>query len=338
MATDSRPIILVIGDPLVSAATIAAPLHQRLADDYTIVEHEWAISLDELVNVNRTVEQGGPGAVTVDDLPDVGFDRVAGVVTQFHPLTAGVLDRWPALSFAATLRAGVENIDTAALERRGVALVNNAGRNANAVAEFTVAAILGLLRRIGENHHYVRRGDWRPPEPAEGYQELAGKTIGLVGLGAIGSLVTRRLSGFDLRFLVSDPFTDLSGRDDVTAAELTELLPASDVVSLHARLTPETHHLIGARELDLLRPHAVLVNTARAELVDEAALVERLADGRIAGAALDVFSVEPLPAGHPLRTMPTVALSPHLAGATAQATSRAPELLANRIVDLLGDR
>src|SRR5262245_15285062 len=147
---DSRPVILVVGDPLVPASTIAEPLHRRLSGDYDIQEHQWDISLDDLVNLNRTVEQHGPAAVPVADLPyaEAG-DRVAGVVTQFHPLTAAALARWPRLEFVATLRAGTENIDTAELGRRGVALVNNAGRNANAVAEFTVAAILGLLRRIG---------------------------------------------------------------------------------------------------------------------------------------------------------------------------------------------
>ena len=312
---------------------------------YAVREHDWRVSLDEAVEVNRTVERHGPDSVEVPPLPDLVHECVAGVVTQFHPLPASVLSRWPGLEFVATLRAGTENIDTAELRRRGVALITNAGRNANAVAEFTVAAILGVLRRIGEGHHAIRTGGWRPGEPIAGYQELAGLTVGLVGFGAVGSLVARRLSGFDTRILVTDPYAELAGPTTgpasgptytaVEAVPLPTLLRSANVVSLHARLTAETRHLLDTAELDLMPRHAVLVNTARAELVNEDALVERLVDGRIAGAALDVFSTEPLPGDHPLRRLPTVSLSPHLAGATAQARLRAPALLADRIASLL---
>ena len=331
----SSPVVLVIGDPFVPAATIAAPLY-GLAPDWTVVEHDWDVPFDQAVDVNRQVERDGPeaGAVELTSAEDPA--RVIGVVTQFHPLPARTLTRWPQLRFVATLRAGTENVDVEELRRRGVPLVDNAGRNANAVAEFTVGAILGQLRRLGEHHHSIRTGGWRAPEPDGGYQELAGMTVGLVGFGAIGSLVATKLGGFDVRLLASDPFADLAGRGDVEGVDLSTLLRDSDVVSLHTRLTPDTQHLLGAAELDLLRPHAVLVNTARAELVDEDALVARLRDGRIGGAALDVFGTEPLPRDHPLRSLPQVALSPHLAGATAQARDRAPQLLARRIADRLG--
>jgi D-3-phosphoglycerate dehydrogenase / 2-oxoglutarate reductase len=335
MTAPVQKLVLVIGDPFVPAAVLAGPVRARLPAGYAVCEHDWQIDLDAAVEINRTIERRGPDAVAPPPLPDIAHDLVAGVVTQFHPLSARTLGHWPALEFVATLRAGTENIDTAELRRRGVTLVANAGRNANAVAEFTVAAILGVLRQIGEGHHAVRSGGWRPAAPAAGYQELAGLTVGLVGFGAVGSLVSRRLRGFDTRILASDPYADLAGHTDVEAVGLPKLLRSADVVSLHARLTDRTRHLLDASALDLLAPHAVLVNTARAELVDEDALVERLVDGRIAGAALDVFSVEPLPADHPLRRLPSVSLSPHLAGATTQARQRAPALLADRIATLL---
>ena len=128
-----------------------------------------------------------------------------------------------------------------------------------------------------------------------------------------------------------DPWVEVS-ESGVEAVDRETLLRAADVVSLHARLTPQTHGLIGPSELDLMRPTALLVNTARAQLVDEPALLDRLQSGRLGGAALDVFGIEPLPPDHPLRSLPNVSLSPHLAGATAQARRNAPQLLADRIV------
>ncbi|GAA5028766.1 NAD(P)-dependent oxidoreductase [Actinopolymorpha pittospori] len=335
MLTAPDRLILVIGDPFVSAAAMAAPLRPLLPAGYAVVEHDWPIALEEAVEVNRVVERAGPDAARLAPLPDLDAERLAGVVTGFHPLTASTLSGWPRLSFVATLRAGTEHIDDAELRRRGVPLVNNAGRNANAVAEFTVASILGHLRHVGEGHHAIRTGGWRPTAPKRGYQELSGATVGLVGFGAVGALVARRLRGFETRVLVSDPWADLSGHAGVRGVPLPELLREADIVSLHARLTPQTRHLLGAAELDLLAPHALLVNTARAELVDEEALVERVVDGRIAGAVLDVFGTEPLPRDHPLRVLPSVSLSPHLAGSTVQARTRAPALLAERIVAVL---
>jgi D-3-phosphoglycerate dehydrogenase len=330
MDQDKRDI-LVLGDPYVSASKLAAPVAELLGDRYRIIEYDWTMSFEELVKANLRIEQMGADAVTVPGEYGEDPERIVAVLTQFFPLSASTLQRWPNLRIAATLRAGVENIDTAELERRGVQLVNNAGRNANAVAEFAVGMILARLRGIGAGHHCMREGGWRPEPPSAGYQELSGKVVGIVGLGSVGSIVAHRLSGFDVELLGFDPYVGSSSAPNVELTSLESLLRRSDVVTVHARLVPATRNLIGADQLALMRPDAIIVNTGRAELIDEAELVARLADGRIAGAALDVFTEEPLPADHPLRHIESVLLSPHLAGTTVQAVSRGPQLIAERL-------
>jgi D-3-phosphoglycerate dehydrogenase / 2-oxoglutarate reductase len=261
---------------------------------------------------------------------------VIGAVTHFYPLSERQLDRWPGLQFVATVRSGIENIDRHALDRRSVPLLRNTGRNANAVAEFAVAAMLAQLRRIGEGHHLVRTGQWRPAVPLSALRELSELTVGLIGCGAVGSRVARRLSGFEPRLLINDPWLAADAAPPGAAlVPLDRLLAEADIISVHARSSPDTFHLLGPAELDLVRPDAVIINTARAELIDEEALIDRLRDGRIGGAVLDVFSVEPLPADHTLRSLPNVTLSPHVAGLTLDARTNAPRLIARRIADFL---
>ncbi|WP_161606250.1 NAD(P)-dependent oxidoreductase [Microlunatus speluncae] len=328
----SDRLIVILGDPMISAETVRMAFHDRLPAGWRPWTQDWAAPTEEVIEANRLVERGGPDAFR-PPWPELDDDQVGGVITHFYPLPRALLSRWPRLDFVATLRAGTEHIDTAELDRRGVTLIRNTGRNANAVAEFTVAAMLGQLRRLGEGQQAIRTGGWRPEIPAGGFRELTGRTIGLIGYGAVGSLVARRLSGFEPRLLVFDPWLDPTGLPaGAEAVALPDLLARAEIISLHARSTPETRHLIGPAELDRLRPDAILINTARAELVDEAAMIERLVDGRLAGAALDVFGTEPLPADHVLRRLTTVALSPHVAGFTVEARTRAPALLADRVL------
>lgn len=332
----TTPTILVFGDPMLPADRIAARFAEALSPEYTIGTHQWGLSYDEAVAANRAIERGGPDAVAVD--PDLQVDpaSVVGVVTHFFPLGEALLARFRSLRFVATVRAGAENIDDEYLSRSGIELINNAGRNANAVAEMTIALILSRLRGVGEGHHRLRSGEWRPADYAEGYHELAGSPIGLIGLDAIGRLVLHRLSGFDLDACYYDPYAEQVEVHGARPAGLDELLERSRIVSLHARHVPGNPPILGADELDRMREDAILVNTARSGLIDEEALLERLRSGRIAGASLDVFGVEPLPEDHPLRILPTVALSPHLGGVTVEARTRAPGLLADRVVQFLG--
>ncbi len=233
------------------------------------------------------------------------------------------------------LRGGTENVDVAYATGRGMTVMNTPGRNARAVAECTLGLILGEVRNIARSHGLLMNGRWQRTYPnSDVIPEVCGKTVGLVCYGAVGRLVAGYLQAMGSRILAYDPFV----RGDPAPAamvDLETLLRESDVVSIHARLTRETQHLIGEKQLALMKPTAVLVNTARSGLVDEAALVRALQARRIMGAALDVFDVEPLPADHPMLKLDNVTLTPHIAGSTIDAFLNSPRLMAGHLARLI---
>jgi len=244
-------------------------------------------------------------------LPEV--DIVVGDWTH----TLRVTDPGPRLALVQMPSVGVDTIDLDRCAAAGVPVANCAGANTVSVAEWCVAATLALLGKTVEGDAAVRRGEW--PQTSLGNRELAGSTIGVVGMGGIGKAAATRFAAFDCQV----QYWSRSRHDDAPAeyVELDELMATSDVVVLVIALSEQTRHLVDARRLALMKPGAVLVNGGRGGLVDEPALVDALRAGTLAGAALDVFAVEPLPADSPLRELP-VLLSPHMAGSTGQAAMR----------------
>lgn len=213
---------------------------------------------------------------------------------------------------------GVDTIDLDACAAAGVPVANCAGANTVSVAEWCVSATLSLLRRTVEADAAVRRGEW--PQTTLGGRELAGSTVGIVGMGGIGRSLVGLFGAFGCRV----DYWSRRRHEDVAAQyiELDELMAGSDVIILVIALGPQTRHLIDARRLGLVKPGALLVNGARGGIVDEPALVTALQHGPLAGAALDVYATEPLPVGSALRDLPQVLLSPHMAGSTGQAAGR----------------
>jgi D-3-phosphoglycerate dehydrogenase len=256
-------------------------------------------------------------------------------VTQMAPFTARVFDASPELRLVTVGRGGPVNVDLAAATRHGVAVTFAPGRNAAAAAEFAVGLMLAALRRIPTADAELKAGRWRGDFYAyeESGSELDGATVGLVGYGAIGRRVARVLSAFGAHVLAADPYADPDAMraDGVEPAGLDDLLRRSTVVSLHARLTPETRHLIDAERLALLPEGAVLVNSARGALLDHAPLPDLLKSGRLRALALDVYDIEPPPADWPLHGVPNVVTAPHLAGATRQTAHRAAQLTAAEV-------
>jgi len=232
----------------------------------------------------------------------------------------------PNLKFVGVCRGEIgAHVDVDAATQRGVLVVNTPGRNAVAVAELTIGLMIALARRIPAADAMIHTGQWQSAvDNLTQWQgvELAGKTAGLIGLGAVGREVAKRLAAFGMHIAVHDPYADrecairLSSFVIPEFVSLDELLAQSDFVSLHCPLNAETTGMIGARELALMKPTAFLVNTARAAIVDEAALVAALREQRIAGAGLDVHLVEPLPPNSPWLALPNVILTPHVGGAT----------------------
>ncbi len=226
----------------------------------------------------------------------------------------------PRLKLVQLISAGYDRIDLAAALKAGVPVANNGGSNSVAVAEATIMLILAILKKLAWQHNNVVKGKWRVGDFAETrLYELAGKTVGVVGLGTIGKKVARRLRGFDVELQYFDIVRLTEHEEDALGVRFVlfeELLRTSDVVTLHVPLTPKTKSLIGTRELSLMKPTAFLVNTCRGPVVDEHALHDALVSKRIAGAALDVMTEEPPAANHPLFALDNVIITPHTAGPT----------------------
>jgi D-3-phosphoglycerate dehydrogenase len=328
--------LLAISDAYIPPGPMRDGLSGLARRGVEIEVRHWAHpSVVELQRDNLRVEQGGPGAVPLAPELTAGIDAIELVVVQFAPVSASFLAAAPRLKAVGVLRSGTENVDGAEAARRGIAVLNTPGRNAQTVAECAIGLMLAEMRNLARSHASLKRGAWCREFPnSDAIPVLGGKTVGLVGYGAVGRIVARCLAPWGCRILAFDPFA--SG--DTAPAVMTglpALLAESDVVSLHARYAPETHHLIGAKELALMKPRAILVNTARSGLVDEAALVAALRARRIMGAALDVFDREPLSPDDPLLALDNVTLTPHLAGSTIDAFHGSPRLMAGHLERML---
>mgnify|MGYP001791285669 CR=1 FL=1 len=227
---------------------------------------------------------------------------------------------------------GFDSIDHRAAAEYGIPVANAAGYNREAVADWTVMAMLNLLRRGNWGDRQMRAGWWGRTEMMG--RQLGSVTVGILGLGNVGGTVARRLTGFGSRVLYSDPdpSREFAGAKRV---ELDELLAAADVVCIHTPLDVDTRGLIGTAQLAAMKPGAILVNAARGPIVDEAALIEALSSGRLAGAGLDVFAVEPLAADSPLRSFENVFISPHSAAATEEADAHLLEVVGENLLRVL---
>ena len=279
---------------------------------------------------------------TEDELDSLLEGCDGGITLLTDRIDGSVLDRHPQLRVISNFAVGYDNIDVPAASERGVLVCNTPEVLTNATADHTWALLLAAARRIPESMAYVRDGKWRTWGPLLLLgQEVSGATIGIVGLGRIGKEVARRARGFDMRVLAFDPFEDAEfARDhEVSYVPLEQLLKDADFVTLHVALTPETQHLIGGNELERMKATAILINASRGPVVDTNALVDALQAGSILGAALDVTDPEPLPADHPLVTMPNCIVVPHTASATVQTRNSMAELAAqNLLAGLRGER
>jgi Lactate dehydrogenase and related dehydrogenases len=249
-----------------------------------------------------------------------------------------LLDTAPDLLVVSNMATGFDNIDVSAAIARGVLVTRTPGVLSETTADFAFALLLAAARRVVEGDRFVREGRWKTwgPETLLG-QDVYGATLGIVGLGGIGREVAKRARGFGMRILYTGPSRkpDAERELGVEFRALDELLRESDFVSLHAPLTPETKHLINARTLRLMKPTAMLVNTGRGPLVDQAALYEALRSGVIAAAALDVTEPEPMSPDDLLLTFPNVIVTPHIASASVATRSRMALLAAENLLTAL---
>jgi phosphoglycerate dehydrogenase-like enzyme len=259
------------------------------------------------------------------------------VLASMDKFTSGVLASPEAAELRIISRWGVgyDAIDIPAATARGIVVAYTPGLLNETVADFAFALLLSLARRVHIGHASMSQGKW---EAAWG-TDVFGKTLGILGCGRIGHAVARRATGFNMRLLAHDIRAEPTTEEPrIQYVSLDQLLAESDFLSLHASLSRENRGLIGELQLRKMKPTAYLINTARGALIDEAALARALHDAWIAGAALDTFTVEPLPAVHPLRTAPNLLLTPHLASFARETGERVSLVAAQAIVDLMNGR
>lgn len=264
--------------------------------------------------------------------------RIAGVdATLCSPdqYTAGLLQSEAAANLKVISRWGVgyDSIDIATATREGIVVAYTPGMLNETVADWTWALLLGIARRVADGDRSVKAGQWTN----HWGHDVHGKTLALIGCGRIGQAVAKRASGFDMRVIAYD-ITPPKGVEGIEFVSLEEALSQGDFVSLHAALTPQNRGLIGEAQLRRMKPNAYLINTARGPLIDEFALTRALKEGWIAGAALDVFSTEPLPMDNPLRSAPNILLTPHLASFARETGEKVSDASAQAIIELMNGR
>ena len=263
-----------------------------------------------------------------------GADGVLSLLSENY--TAAVMDANPTIRVLSNFGVGYDNIDVAAATERGIAVCNTPGVLTSATAEIAWSLLMAAARRLPEASELVKADMWKNWGPTMLLgQPIVGRTIGIVGYGRIGQEVAKFARGFGMRVLAWDRTPHTKPSDGVEFVDLPALLAESDFVSIHVPLTPETLHLINEDALSQMKPHAILVNSARGPVVDQDALVQALENGTIWAAGLDVTTPEPLAADHPLVTMPNCLVLPHIGSATITARNAMSELAAKNLIAVL---
>ncbi len=318
---------LAIADLFINQSTMDSGLEKLRNNGIDVIVRQWThSSIEKLQEDNLQIEQFGSEAVTLPAELYENMQDVELVITQFAPINKLMIDNLPNLKYIGVLRGGIENINTEYAKEKGIEVLNTPGRNARSVAEFTVGMMLAETRNIARAHDALKDKQWRKDFPnADIIPEIGEKTIGLVGFGHIAQLVAKFLSGFGVTILFYDKYVEeIVGYTKVETLE--ELVSSADIISLHARLSPETQNLINEKHFNLMKDSAVIINTARSGLINESELIQALKNKKIMGAAIDTFDDEPLKYNSEFYSLENVTITPHMAGSTIDAFSNTPQL------------
>jgi len=291
-------------------------------------------ALERLRRIGEVVRKIPSKKITVREMIDLIKDADALILGSIGNITHEVLEGVEKLKVIARHGVGVDNVDLEAATNRGVIVTYTPHANAESVAEHTFALMLSLLRRIHEASEAVKCGMWKRRSEFIGV-EVKGKTLGIIGLGTIGRRVAEIAKlGFKMKVIAYDPYVpkDIAEKLGVTMVDLSTLLREADIVTIHAALTSETHHMIGESEFKLMKSTAIIINTARGAIIDEEALIKALKEKWIAGAALDVLEEEPPSSENPLLEMSNVIITPHIAAFTKEALRRMDNMMAEDII------
>ncbi len=326
----SKEKLLLIGDHFILPSLMRSRLGP-IADSYEIVEASTPFPLERFREIAEVHEASGSEEQMIEALQGVSI-----CIAHHAPLTERVLRHVPDLRLFVVCRGGPVNVNVEAATRQGVTVTYTPGRNAAATAEHTIAMILCAIRGISQADAAIRDGEWKGNYTWQtaGF-ELETATVGLVGYGAIGRLVARSLRGFGTRVLVYDPFAKIEPHEKIEQTSLEDLLSRSNILSLHARDTPQSRGIIGRKQISQLQPGSVIVNCARGSLLDYDALAEALRSGHLFAAAADVFPEEPIPSSSPLLSLTNFVMTPHIAGGTRQAAEKAATIAAEEVARYL---
>lgn len=269
--------------------------------------------------------------VTEEDLLS-NLNDVVAIITGLEPISKKLIYSAPRLKLIVKHGIGIDNIDISAAKEKGVIVANSPGTNREAVADLVFGLMLALARNIPKSDSQVRAGKW----PKIFGQSVFGKTLGIIGMGAIGRSMVQRAKGFNMKVIAFDSYwnKDYAEANGVIYSDIDGILKEADFVSLHVPLTAETQNLISRNQLDRMKPTAYLINASRGGVVDEDALYTALKEGKIAGAGLDVFCCEP-PIDSPLLRLENVILTPHMGGFTDGALGLTSEFAAQAVIDVL---
>lgn len=332
--------VAVIGDQFVGVDLFAAALRRYLVPIEGEVEIV-ALSVpwpDTPLQHSAEVKEFVGDPATVASL----VQDAEVLLTHVAPVTQAVIDAAPALRIIGCCRGGPVNINVAAATVRGIPVVNAPARNSQAVVEFTVGLILAECRSIARAHAALSRGNWLGDlyRYDRTGRELHGQTIGLIGFGAIAQALVAYLKPFSLHILAYDPFVPAAryAELDVEQVSLDDLLARADIVSLHARVTPQTVGMMGAAQFARMKPGAYFINTARGSLVDYDALYNALHSGHLGGAGIDCFPEEPPPLDWPLLRLPNVTVTPHIAGSSQNSAERGVEQIVRDVANFFAGR
>lgn len=288
---------------------------------------------DRLRDAGLEVVRNDTGAILTEAAMKERIADCAGVILGVDPMNASVLAAAPALRAIAKYGVGLDNIDLDTAKARGIAVSRTVGANSNAVADYALALMLAVARKVVLIDGRCRQRDWGKITSID----LYGKTMGIIGLGAIGRCVARRARGFDMKVLAHDISWDdaYAAQNGIERADVDRICREADFITLHAALTPENRHMIDAARLALMKKTAILINTARGDLVDEAALLDALKEKRIYGAGLDVFASEP-PAEEVWYGLDNVVMGSHCSSSTAGATETMGTMAVDNLLRDLG--
>lgn len=331
--------IVVVGDAGTSPDFFAETARQLPYEDMEIVKLEWDVPMADIQKKLLNIELNGPES----EEPPVRLIREIEdaeiLLVHVCPVSRRIIEAGKKLKMIGACRGGLENIDVKAATDRGIP-VFHVIRNAEPVADFTLGLMLSETRNIARSHHYIKEGIWKKEfSNSQFTTTLSEHKVGLVGLGHIGKLVAQRLLALNVKVLACDPFLtaeNLTAIDSrIKMKSMEEIFRESDIVSLHLRLSEQTENIINKDLIEMMKPSAYLINTSRAGILEEKALINALEQKRIAGAALDVFWEEPLPENHPLMKLDNITLTSHIAGDTVDAIPKSPKLLIKVINDYL---